>query len=418
MREHVVQNFLLGIFAVGIAFKAFAALRGIARNSPDRFAGLVHAAADAEAVRVARRPSGRRVELHQRQWKARGEEGRNAADRADLAFYIVERHIAFGRRVEFQDARNDKAVLKSLPDVGLQPVAAAKSQAMGAFVGMLGRVDQITAQLADILKDRAVAGEDLVPEVPHRKPVADQNRAAAHQQRAGRDHAADAVIERQAVMHPVVGRGVHEAGEPKTPLQQPPVADLRGFRQTGRAGGVDQERAVGDRHRAAFGQRQRLGRVALDRAIDALKATAAFAVQPNLRAAHELRGCALELHGAFGGDDQMFRRDDVDAMGERMPAQLGIDQRNDDARAGEAEPDRQIFRPVRHHQADCFALGQPLIERPMCETVSARDERAIGQALAADCCDQRGRVALRLPELRDHVIEQPLRTGSDRRCAL
>src|SRR4029077_1718182 len=101
--EYIVQDLLLGVLAVGIAFKAFTALRGIAWNPPDRLAGLVHAAADAETVRVARRPSGRRLELHQRQWKARGEEGRNAADRADLAFYIVERHIAFGRRVEFQD---------------------------------------------------------------------------------------------------------------------------------------------------------------------------------------------------------------------------------------------------------------------------------------------------------------------------
>jgi hypothetical protein len=35
---------------------------------------------------------------------------------------------------------------------------------MGAFVGMRGRVDQITAQLADILEDRAVAGEDVIPD--------------------------------------------------------------------------------------------------------------------------------------------------------------------------------------------------------------------------------------------------------------
>jgi hypothetical protein len=33
--------------------------------------------------------------------------------------------------------------LKSLPDIGLQSVAAAKPQAMGAIVRMLGRVDQI-----------------------------------------------------------------------------------------------------------------------------------------------------------------------------------------------------------------------------------------------------------------------------------
>jgi hypothetical protein len=62
----------------------------------------------------------------------------------------------------------------------------------------------------------------------------------------------------------------------------------------------------------------------------------------------------------------------------RMSAQLGIDQRNDNARAGEAEPYRQIFGPVRHHQADRFVLGQPLIERPTRETVGACDERPIG----------------------------------------
>ena len=113
----------------------------------------------------------------------------------------------------------------------------------------------------------------------------------------------------------------------------------------------------------------------------------------------------------------MFRRDDVDAMGERMTAQLGIDQRSDDARAGEAEPYRQIFGPVRHHQADRFVLGQPLIERPTRETVGACDERPIGQALAAARRYQRRRIALRLGEFRDHVVEQALWTGGDRRRA-
>jgi hypothetical protein len=103
------------------------------------------------------------------------------------------------------------------------------------------------------LKDRAIADEDVVPKMPHRKAVADQDRAAANQKRAGRDHAADAVIERQAVIHAVVRRGIHQPGEPKTPLQQPPVADVCGFRQSGRARGVNQDRAIGDRHRAAFG---------------------------------------------------------------------------------------------------------------------------------------------------------------------
>src|SRR4029079_6251176 len=131
--------------------------RAVAGDAPERFAGLVDAAADAEAVLVARRPSRHRIELHQRQGKARSQKRWNAADRADLSLYVVERHVAFGRSVEFQDARHSEAILEFLPDIGLQSVAAAKPQPMGALARVLWRVDQIAAQLADILKDRAIA---------------------------------------------------------------------------------------------------------------------------------------------------------------------------------------------------------------------------------------------------------------------
>ena len=47
-----------------------------------------------------------------------------------------------------------------------------------------------------------------------------------HEQRADRHHAAHAVVERQAVVHPVPGPGIHEAGEPLAPAHQPVVADV------------------------------------------------------------------------------------------------------------------------------------------------------------------------------------------------
>jgi hypothetical protein len=99
-----------------------------------------------------------------------------------------------------------------------------------------------------------------------------------------------------------------------------------------------------------------------------------------------------------------------------MSAQLGVDPRNDNACACEAEPDRQIFGPIRHHQADGFVFGQSLIERPMRVPIGAFDKRPIGQAFAADR-DQRRRIALRVRKFGDHVIEQALRTGCDRRRA-
>ena len=53
------------------------------------------------------------------------EERRHAADGAGLALDIVQRDVAFGRRIELKDARYAEARLEFLPDVGAQSVAAA-----------------------------------------------------------------------------------------------------------------------------------------------------------------------------------------------------------------------------------------------------------------------------------------------------
>ena len=93
-----------------------------------------------------------------------GEERRHAADGADFAFDIVERNVALGRRIELQDLRDGEPVLEFLPDVGAQPVAAAQAKPMLFFARLFRRIDQIAAQLADILEQRAVPIDDVVPE--------------------------------------------------------------------------------------------------------------------------------------------------------------------------------------------------------------------------------------------------------------
>ena len=55
---------------------------------------------------------------------------RNPANRAGLALDIVEREIAFGRRIEFKDARNRETRLKGFPDIAAQAVAADQPQPM------------------------------------------------------------------------------------------------------------------------------------------------------------------------------------------------------------------------------------------------------------------------------------------------
>src|SRR5580700_4496770 len=99
------------------------------------------------------------------------QEWRHAADGADLALDVVERNVGLGRRIEFQDSGYLEFLLEPPPDIGAQPIAASHTQPMrrrGA-----GAVDKVSAQLADILKQRAVPIGDILPEVLRRELFAD-----------------------------------------------------------------------------------------------------------------------------------------------------------------------------------------------------------------------------------------------------
>jgi hypothetical protein len=111
------------------------------------------------------------------------------------------------------------------------------------------RVDEVTAQLADVLEQRAALGDHILPEAARRELLAHHHRAAADKGRAGGDHAADAVVHRQTVVHAVTRAGIDQAREPVTPLHQPVMTHIGRLRQTGRAGGVDAQRAFAERRR-------------------------------------------------------------------------------------------------------------------------------------------------------------------------
>ncbi len=71
-----------------------------------------------------------------------------------------------------------------------------------------------------------------------------------------------------------------------------------------------------------------------------------------------------ERIGQRGVHDDMPRRGDADAVRERLADQVGVDERDDRAHAGNPEPDRQIFRPIGHQQADHVAFADALRQRP------------------------------------------------------
>src|SRR5471030_3423171 len=127
-----------------------------------------------------------------------GEKFRYTPDRARLALAVGERDAAFGRGVEFEDARDAEALLEVLPDLAAQAIAAGQPDAVRDRLPCLGRVREIAAELADILDDGAVAFGDIAPEAAGRETFADHHRASRHQHRADGHDSADRMIHRQA----------------------------------------------------------------------------------------------------------------------------------------------------------------------------------------------------------------------------
>ena len=161
-----------------------------------------------------------------------------------------------------------------------------------------------------------------------------------------------------------VGLRVHHAGEGVARQHDAVVVDVGGLGQAGGARGVDVERAILD------GQRRALGRGRARRRA-ARRSRGRGGESPALSPCDQTFGLVFssgravgELRGELGCDDDVLRRDDVDAMGERGADQVGVDQRRDAAGAGDADPGRHVFRPVRHQQAHRLALGEILAAAP------------------------------------------------------
>jgi hypothetical protein len=73
--------------------------------------------------------------------------------------------------------------------------------------------------------------------------------------------------------------------------------------------------------------------------------------------------------------DDVFWIDKIEAMGERRPHKVGVEKSNHAPRPGNVDPDRHVFRPVRHHQTDGVSLPNPLGQRPTGVTVCVRSRK-------------------------------------------
>ena len=354
--------------------------------------------------------AGLHVEFDDRDREAVGEKRRDAADRAGLPLGVVEREGAFGCRVEFEDGGDREAFLEGLPNVRPQPVAAADPQPMLALSGARRRGQKIAAELADILEQRAIEADDVVPELPGGKPFANRHRPAADQHARRRYDAADAVIHRQAVVHAVVGAGIQHAGEPVAPHHDAVVADIGRLGEAGGSRRVDAERPVGVPHGSRFAGRERVAPVAPDVEPGAVR-DGLVPDDPDPRRRCEVRPRAIEGSGELRCDDDMARRGDGHAVRQRGVGQVGVEECHHAADTGDAEPHRQIVGRVRHQEADRLALGHPLFQRPAGPAAAARGEVGKGQPLAIGDKGGSRREAIAQPV--DHHRQRAERLGID-----
>ncbi len=118
----------------------------------------------------------------------------------------------------------------------------------------------------------------------------------------------------------------------------------------------------------------------------------------------------------FGGDDDVLWAHHIDAIGQRHPGEVGIDERNHAADPRDADPRGQKLRPARHHQTDRVALAKILRERPARIAVRARRKLPVREAFAVR--QQRRGVAVFVRKLEDDLRKDPGWVPGDRGCQL
>src|SRR5438270_12080973 len=111
--------------------------------------------------------------------------------------------------------RDAEALLEFGPDIAAQAIAAGEPQLMLVFLRGGRRIDEIAAELADILKERALPCDDVRPKAACREFVCNHHRSAGDEDGADRNHPANAVVERQAIVYAVARLEIAEAVKPE-----------------------------------------------------------------------------------------------------------------------------------------------------------------------------------------------------------
>src|SRR5690348_13485906 len=161
--DDVAQDLLLGGSGIGVTLEAAAALVSAA-DPPDRLAGFSARARDAKPVLAASGLTAFGIDFDDRGGKTMRQQRRNPADGAGFSFDIEQREIALGGGIEFENLRDRKTRGEGLPDISAQAVAHREPQSMVGFDFRDRCLQEIAAELADVLEHRAIEAQDGIPE--------------------------------------------------------------------------------------------------------------------------------------------------------------------------------------------------------------------------------------------------------------
>ena len=200
------------------------------------------------------------------------------------------------------------------------------------------------------------------------------------------------------------------------PLHHARMAHVGSLREPGRSRRVDVERAILDGERGKLSSGEVVAADVVERAVDTRQIGVGLAVNPDFTLARDMRPRAFQRVEQFGRDDDVLWAHHVDAIGERRPGEVRVDERDHAADARDPDPGGQEFRPPRHHQTDGVALAQMLCQRPARIAVGARRELAIGEALVIR--EERRRVAVLIGKLEDHLRKDAGGVLGDGGCQL
>jgi hypothetical protein len=98
--------------------------------------------------------------------------------------------------------------------------------------------------------------------------------------------------------------------------------------------------------------------MALDFVVETTERRIVRTPDPDSCSAREVAKRCVQTVDEFGFHNHMLGLDNIDAMRKGPASQISVEQGDNTADFGDTQPNRQVFRPIRHQQTNRVAFGE------------------------------------------------------------